>query len=221
MQLSVPNSGYYSRLRNDILEYVPVGAKRVLSVGCGTGVTEAILVGQGVQVIGIEMDSWAASRARDRGVQVLNAKAERTDLLAPEDPFDCLLYADILEHLLDPVAVLRAHVASLLDAGTVVVYIPNFRHISVFWQLFVRGRICYQDAGILDRTHIRLTTSRLVKRWFAEVGIVHGSTHYVYGRRLFKYLSRASLGVAREFLAPQVMVVGTKKTNPTKSLVNI
>ena len=63
------------------------------------------------------------------------------------EPYDCILYADVLEHLLDPVAVLRRHVASLKTGGIVCITVPNFRNWKVFWELFVKGHVVIATPG--------------------------------------------------------------------------
>jgi 2-polyprenyl-3-methyl-5-hydroxy-6-metoxy-1,4-benzoquinol methylase len=70
-----------------------------------------------------------------------------------------VVLADVLEHLPDPVRVLRS-VHSLLNPGArIVVSVPNVAHVSVRAQLLF-GRFRYSARGILDRTHLRFFTQR-------------------------------------------------------------
>jgi hypothetical protein len=46
----------------------------------------------------------------------------------------------------------------LRPGGCIVVSLPNVRHVSVFWAIFVRGRFPQRDRGIFDRTHLRWFT---------------------------------------------------------------
>ena len=150
-------SKYYEMFRNDVLPIIPDSAKCVLSVGCAAGITEAELVKRGIKVVGVEINHEAAIIARQRGITVLEGDASEIDVGIVDKLYDCIIYADILEHLPDPVSVLKRHVQSLKAGGTVYISVPNFRHYSIFWQLFARGHIRYRDAGILDRTHLRIT----------------------------------------------------------------
>lgn len=203
-------SPYHLWYRSDILAYVPPKAKTVLSVGCACGITEAELVRRGAQVVGVELDARAAAAARRRGLTVFEG-----DACTIHDPlgqwcFDCLIYADILEHLADPLAVLRRHVNLLRSGGTVIISVPNSRHRSVLWQLFVLGRIRYRDAGILDRTHLRITTRRTAAEWLLDCGLTPVACQYNISKRRWKLVSLCLLGLAREFIAEQVIVVGRK-----------
>lgn len=206
----ISRDSYYEHLRRDILVHVPNSAKTVLSVGCGTGLTEAELVRRGVEVFAIEIDHKAAVRARQFGLTVLKGNASEIDIRQVGKVFDCIIYADILEHLPDPVAVLGQHVERLQSNGTVIVSVPNFRHYSVFWQLFVLGRVKYMDAGILDRTHFRMTTRKMVLEWFHQIGLQSLSYEYNIPSRRDKLISAIFLGTLKEYLARKILLVGTK-----------
>ena len=74
----------------------------------------------------------------------------------------------------------------------------------------MKGRIRYKDAGILDKTHIRITTRKMVLEWFDHTGLEVVSCSYgIWGRR-YKLLSACLLGLAREFIAHQIVLVAQK-----------
>lgn len=201
---------YFEQFRRDVIAAVPADAKSVLSVGCGAGITEAELVKQGMKVVGVEIHPEAATIARERGLTVLEGDASEIDVGVAGEPYDCIIYADILEHLPDPVAVLKQHVKYLKPGGVVCVSIPNFRHYSVFWELFVRGHIRYKDAGILDRSHLRITTRKIVSEWFERAEIELMNCTYVTHRRRDKLVSACTFSLAREFTSVQIILVGRK-----------
>jgi 2-polyprenyl-3-methyl-5-hydroxy-6-metoxy-1,4-benzoquinol methylase len=82
----------------------------------------------------------------------------------------------VLEHLPDPIRVLR-NVHSLLNPGArVVISVPNIAHLSVRAQLLF-GRFQYSDRGILDRTHLRFFTRRTIKELLTDTGFsIHQTT---------------------------------------------
>ena len=203
---------YYEWYRRDIVVAIPNDAKRVLSVGCAGGRTEAALVKQGMKVVGIEIHPEAAEIARQRGLTILEGDASEIDVSVAGELYDCIIYGDILEHLPDPLSVLQRHVASLKKNGTVIVSVPNFRHYSVLWQLFVRGHIKYNfEGGILDHTHLRITTRKMVLEWFDQVGLqISDCQHIIWGRR-YKLISACLFGLAKEFISSQIICVGRKK----------
>jgi len=63
---------------------------------------------------------------------------------APEWPRpDCLVFADVLEHLADPWSVLKRWACQLQVGGTVIVSVPNVAHRSVVFPLLL-GRWTYR-----------------------------------------------------------------------------
>jgi 2-polyprenyl-3-methyl-5-hydroxy-6-metoxy-1,4-benzoquinol methylase len=206
----MPNETYYTHLRTDVLALVPDQAKTVLSVGCGEGLTEAELVKRGVRVVGIEIDPSSAAEAEANGLEMLEGDATELSRSLSEREFDCLLYADVLEHIADPVELMKLHVSSLRPGGCAIVSVPNFRHFYVFQELFLRGHIRYQEAGVLDRTHVRITTRKLIQEWFGDVGLRSDVVRYQIWRKRERLMSGLSLGLLREFFAAQIVLRGVK-----------
>lgn len=203
---------YFGHLRRDVLREIPAATSRVLSIGCGAGATEAELVHRGMRVVGIELDPVAAARARSRGVEVLTGDVHEVAEQLRGRRFDCLLYADVLEHVADPEALLREHLRLLEPGGAVVVSVPNFRYLEVLWALAVRGEIRYRDAGILDRTHLRLTTRRMVARWLRDAGLERIRWTYQVARRRDRLADALSFHLATDLLAQQAIVLGIRPT---------
>lgn len=149
---------YYDHARPEIAALIPAGARTVVDVGCAGGALGAALKASrpGVRVYGVEPAPQPAARARERLDAVLVGEA--TDPLPDDWPApDCVVFADVLEHLVDPWAVLRLWKARLAPGGCVVLSVPNVAHGSVATGL-LHGRWRYADAGILDRTHLRFFT---------------------------------------------------------------
>ena len=117
----------------------------------------------------------------------------------------------MLEHLLDPLAILKRHVSVLKTGGKIIISVPKFRHYYVLYNLFIRGYVKYKDRGILDRTHVRLTTSKMVKGWLKAINCNISCCEYRIGGLLRdKIFSNLLFGFADEFLAVNVIVVGQK-----------
>jgi len=149
------------------------GTKRVLDVGCATGYLARALVERGCTVSGVEFDAQAAEEARPHLERLVIGDLETMDLAGAfgDDHFDVVVFGDVLEHLRDPLPVLRQAKALLADRGSVVVSIPNIAHGSVRLALLA-GRFDYQDLGLLDSTHVRFFTRSSVEDLFREAGMV-------------------------------------------------
>jgi 2-polyprenyl-3-methyl-5-hydroxy-6-metoxy-1,4-benzoquinol methylase/regulator of replication initiation timing len=149
------------------------GTKRVLDVGCATGYLARALAERGCTVSGVEFDAEAAEEARPHLERLVIGDLETMDLADAfgDDRFDVIVFGDVLEHLRDPLPVLRRAKALLADRGSVVASIPNIAHGSVRLALLA-GRFDYQDLGLLDSTHLRFFTRSSVEDLFREAGMV-------------------------------------------------
>ena len=81
-------------------------------------------------VAGVENDPEAARLARQVLDDVVEGNIEEMDLPYGENSFDCILFADVLEHLIDPLAVLKKIRKYLKPQGTVVASIPNVQFMD-------------------------------------------------------------------------------------------
>jgi SAM-dependent methyltransferase len=143
---------------------------RVLDVGCDVGFAGRDLVADGYRVWGIDRNPVTLRKAADYYQHTILADIE-SELPLPEGPFDVMIMADILEHLVNP-AVVFAHFAGLLAPhGLVVVSVPNVAHWYMRLSLLC-GRFEYGDRGILDRTHVRFFTLRSARRFLRNAGFV-------------------------------------------------
>src|SRR5215212_7244393 len=127
--------------------------KHVLDVGCSTGYIAEVLVKRGCRVTGIEIDPKAPPPAEDHCERVIVGDVESLDLgeELDEGAFDVIIFGDVLEHLKDPLQVLRRLKSFLGPRGYVVASIPNIAHGSVRLAL-MQGKFQYRSLGLLDST---------------------------------------------------------------------
>ena len=141
-----------------VLMRVPPGS-RVLEVGAHTGFFSQALRERGCRVTALEVDARAAAHASAHADRVVVGDVEDAAVRAElGGPFDVVLLMHVLEHLVDPWAVLRAMRAQLDRGGRTIVLLPNVACWRVRKALFLDGRFEYEDTGILDRTHLRFFT---------------------------------------------------------------
>lgn len=153
-----PLNPAYTGPREDVLRLVPVSARTVLDVGCSVGHLGSLIKSrQDAHVEGIEFDSEMAAIAAQRLDFVSSVDLDHVGALdsLTGRSFDCIVLADVLEHLRDPWGVLRAVSRQLNGGGTVVISLPNVGHYSTIASLLFRARWPYRSRGIHDRTHLR------------------------------------------------------------------
>ncbi|MEI7058348.1 methyltransferase domain-containing protein [Nocardioides sp. CCNWLW239] len=157
----------------DLAESNPTagGGKRVLDVGCWTGEIGRVLTERGCTVTGIEIDPEAAGLAEKVLERVVVADLDATPLTELVEPgsFDVVIFADVLEHLVDPRAALEQTRDLLAPGGRVVISIPNITHGSVRLAL-LQGRWQATDTGLLDRTHIKFYSREGLLALLTEAG---------------------------------------------------
>jgi 2-polyprenyl-3-methyl-5-hydroxy-6-metoxy-1,4-benzoquinol methylase len=151
---------YFDNVRGDLLALIAGSDLKVLEVGCGTGVTGAVLLkdARASVVDGVERDTVAASQARTRLSNVWEADVETLDWDDLRHDYDVVMFGDTLEHLVDPWMTVRKAASCLKPGGKLIASIPNARCLMFCGPLVIRGRLDYADMGILDRTHLRWFT---------------------------------------------------------------
>lgn len=162
---------YYQTERKEMLCYVPEQAKKILEVGCGEGRFSGQLMKDGRSVWGVEPEEKVAKIAESKLDRVFPCTIEEAFSKLHGEAFDCVIFNDVLEHLLDPWSILR-HTAEKLLApdGIVVASLPNIRHYSIIKQLWQEGDWRYEEEGLLDRTHLRFFTPKTMVELFVSSG---------------------------------------------------
>ena len=121
------------------------------------------------EVWGIEPVKKAGEVARGRLDKTLIMTIEEAIPLLPDGKFDTIIFADVLEHLVDPEGVLINLKSKLAPGGEIFASIPNIRHWYIFQQL-LQGDWEYSEHGLLDKTHLRFFTKKSIVRMFKKCG---------------------------------------------------
>jgi 2-polyprenyl-3-methyl-5-hydroxy-6-metoxy-1,4-benzoquinol methylase len=175
--------------------------KKVLELGCAGGHVTRALNRQGCRVTGIEIDPEAAMRASAFAEDVLTADLcdlSWAEKLEPEQ-FEVVLAADVLEHLTDPLGVLRACRSLLKPTGSLVVSLPNIAHADVRLAL-LQGEFEYRPWGLLDDSHLRFFTKQTAVDLLQAAGFVPTET-----RRVVTPVFNSELEVDRDAVSRGVL----------------
>ena len=155
------SESYFSHARKEIATLLPSQCGRVLEIGCGSGATLGWLrqSQRTSHTVGVEIAEAAANDAKANVDKVYCLDFEHIELPAQNADFDVILCLDVLEHMVNPWGAVDRLVSRYLKRGGVlIVSLPNVRHYSVVLPLLFKGRWDYEDAGLLDRTHLRFFT---------------------------------------------------------------
>ncbi|AVO48758.1 glycosyl transferase family 2 [Melaminivora suipulveris] len=143
----------------------------VLDLGCGSGALGQYLQEtRGCTSDGLTWSEAEARHARPHYRQMVVADLEACDLPStfPAQHYDCIVCADVLEHLRAPERVLEACRALLKPgSGRLLISVPNAGYAGLVAEL-LQGEFRYREEGLLDRTHLRFFTRRSLARFLGE-----------------------------------------------------
>jgi len=156
-----------------VLDAVPIGVRKVLEVGTGTGALAREIRKKcpGVEYVGVEISADYRDAAEDwcDRVYLENFEQASESLISEMVNADVVIFADVLEHLIDPWASLARIRAVLPAHARIIASIPNIQHWSIQYRLLA-GDFRYADVGLLDRTHLRFFTRQTMLEMFASTG---------------------------------------------------
>jgi len=163
----------FGHSRPEVTRRLPSTVERLLDVGCGAGEASAALKSRRprLHVTGIESDSRAAARARGSLDRVLEGDAGEilAALACAGEKYEGFLFADVLEHLQDPIAPLSRARSLAAPGATLLVSVPNVGHLSVVRDLLL-GRFDPVAAGLHDAGHLRWFTRGFLEEALDEAG---------------------------------------------------
>ncbi len=145
--------------------------KNILDVGCGYGLLSKELkkTFPKLDFYGIE-HSKEASRSSQKILKLLQCNIEDIALIKRKlktQKFDVIIFSDVLEHLYDPVDIIKSYQSFLNQDGTIVVTVPNIANIFSRLALLF-GHFNYNETGVMDKTHIRFFNKQNLKQLAKE-----------------------------------------------------
>jgi SAM-dependent methyltransferase len=106
----------------DISFHLIKGSGRLLDLGCNEGRGLKIYQQNGFSVEGLELNEKAANIAREKGFTVYSQPLER---FHSENQYDVCILSNVLEHSLDPLAMLKDVRRVLKPGGEIRISCPN------------------------------------------------------------------------------------------------
>lgn len=144
-----------------------------LDVGCWTGnLGKALIKDKQCTIDGIDFRADVLSIAKKNGYRntyLINLNAETLDLSEIQAKYDYIIFADVLEHLINPAVLLYEVKAFLHKSGRVVISLPNVAFILNRLFLLL-GRWEYKEFGTLDKTHLRFYTPQSGSKMVSSAG---------------------------------------------------
>ncbi len=213
---------YYTSVRTDLVSLLPKKPNlRVLEIGAGGGDTLVFIKEQklAAEVVGLDVFDLPGTNQQHPLIdRFIIADIEKNDLDYPVGYFDVILCGDVIEHLVDPWAVIKKLSVHLKTDGLFVISTPNFRHLNNFVTIYLRGDFKYNPAGdLLDKTHLRFFCRKNIADLVNTTELAFESIAPIiafkdYQPRFFVRLFNTLTGrLFEEFIVSQYVVVGRRR----------
>jgi 2-polyprenyl-3-methyl-5-hydroxy-6-metoxy-1,4-benzoquinol methylase len=193
---------YGGNVNEDVLRGLGTISGRLLDVGCGEGSWAPLLRQAGAsELVALDPSPGAIARAAELYDTAVIGTIEGTELASlGGTPFDAIVVADVLEHLVDPWAALRTLRAWAAPGAQLAVSVPNLRFYRLLGNLLFRGEFEYERYGVRWFTRRSLGRMLGAAGWEPQRWI---STQSAKGL----LLAKLSDALANDFLRQQLVVV--------------
>jgi 2-polyprenyl-3-methyl-5-hydroxy-6-metoxy-1,4-benzoquinol methylase len=209
---------YYNQVRKDILPYIPViKTAKFLDIGCSGGNVLCYLKETKIieEAVGVDLMKIPQSNQQNLLLdKFILADVQQQQLNLPEQYFDIMLCADVLEHLQDPWATLEYLKKFMKKDGLLIISIPNIREFRALRKIFLKGDFLYAPSGILDKTHLRFFCKKNIIELVSGAGFLIEKTAPTFktcpSQKRRNLFSKITLGIFDQFLAQQYIVTARK-----------
>lgn len=147
----------------DTASSVLKGGKKILDLGCGDGHFPQYIQGKFKEIHGAEIAEEAAHIAQRRSMFLCLCLMDINESLPYKDSaFDAVVCLDVIEHLFDPVSVLKEIYRLLQPEGQLVLTTPNIRYFRNLHKLIFKGEFPHtsSDTFVWGGGHLHYFTRK-------------------------------------------------------------
>ena len=190
----VVSGDYSTSLTLPVFNAVAKGTS-CLDVGCFNGnLGRELIREKGCVVDGIDYREDMLKEAKKNGYRntyLHDLSDQKLNFSDISEKYDFIIFADVLEHLVNPKGVLALLKPKLKDDGRVIISLPNVAFILNRFFLLI-GKWDYKEFGTLDKTHLKFFTIKSAQGMVEESGFkVRKITPYNQFQTFFKDFPRA------------------------------
>lgn len=113
---------------------------KLLDVGCGEGSISIELEKRGFEVYGIDFSSIAVKKAKEKDINAIECDVDEKGIPFEDNLFDVVWAGDIIEHVFDPIFLLKEIYRVSKKKGKILMTIPNDINLVVRLLVFLKGR---------------------------------------------------------------------------------
>ena len=184
----------------------------IIDIGCGAGNIALRLKEMGFQVTGVDHSPVAASLAAENGIDCRVVDVDKQDLPFAENSCDAAWAGDVIEHVFDPIGLLRKVRCVLKPGGFVFISVPNELPLRTRCRILLNGKSIHSyvyGRFEIDHHHTHFTQD-LVELVIRKAGLRQislggvlrlpfaASERFSYSRPLSRWFGRAFVCIAQK-----------------------
>ncbi|MDD2665851.1 MAG: class I SAM-dependent methyltransferase [Methanocellales archaeon] len=113
---------------------------RILDIGCGDGTLGYFAKNNYREVYGVDISDNALEIAKKRGVITKKVNLNDENLPFKDNYFDAITCLDVIEHVFEPIVLIKEIYRVLIEGGLVVISTPNVRYWHHLFDLVIKGK---------------------------------------------------------------------------------
>ncbi len=164
-----PNFSILKDERGSIFASIIGKKNKILDIGCRDGALTKYFLPDN-NVVGVDVDSIALSRARELGVDTVEMDIYSDWSILNQETFDVVVAGEVLEHLFHPGDILKKIHSKLVSGGVFIGSVPNAFSLKNRLRYLMGSKI---NTPLADPTHInQFSYCDLKDMLFSEFGNV-------------------------------------------------
>jgi 2-polyprenyl-3-methyl-5-hydroxy-6-metoxy-1,4-benzoquinol methylase len=155
LSLGAQNKDFDAMFHKMCLEWIQpmvLQSRSILQLGYGEGILAAALISQDAVMDIIEGSSILASHAKEKLPKNVSVHNQMFEEFCPTKLYDCIVATNVLEHVDDPIEILRLMHSWLSPEGLAIVTVPNAE--SLHRRLAVEMKIQNSIYALSERDYV-------------------------------------------------------------------
>jgi trans-aconitate methyltransferase len=154
-------SDFWSKVKVKLILKLVEG-KKVLDVGCGSGLLSKTLLNKGYNVTVIDNDTKAIEIANKKGI---NGFVSDINTWQTQEKFDCIILGDVLEHIEDDKSAMKKVHKMLEPNGCIVVNVPAYQTLFSVHDAALGHKRRYSNAELESKLQDSGFTVEKLRHW--------------------------------------------------------
>lgn len=151
------------------------GKGKLLDVGCGVGTISLELKKRSFEVYGIDFSSIATQKAKEKGINTIECDVDKNGLPFEDNYFNVVWAGDVVEHVFDPIFLLKEMRRVVKPTGKILLTVPNDMNLVKRTYIFITGKSPQSDIyrALNQCKHHTMFSLELLEYMLSEASLSH------------------------------------------------